>query len=91
MFYSTTASMFMGSGVEFGPNALSEAQWRTQFNIDRNGDIYPTHGAGPVMHYANINQGQPVYQPGIVRLQSKGIDRLCGGNSARQSKCEDQL
>jgi predicted dehydrogenase len=46
-----------GGGVEFGPNALSEAQWRTQFNIDVDGDIYPTHGAGPCMHYANINAG----------------------------------
>lgn len=46
-----------GHGVEYGPNALSEAQWRTQFNIDRNGDIYPTHGAGPCMHYVDINYG----------------------------------
>lgn len=46
-----------GGGVEYGPNAISEAQWRTQFNIDRDGDLYPTHGAGPVMHYANITRG----------------------------------
>ena len=46
-----------GHGVEFGPNALSEAQWRTQYNVDRNADIYPTHGAGPAMHYADINRG----------------------------------
>ena len=48
---------FGGKGPEYGPKAFSEAQWRTQFNIDRNGDIYPTHGAGPVMHYANITRG----------------------------------
>ena len=48
---------FYGHGVEFGPGALSEAQWRTQFNIDRNADIYPTHGAGPIMQFANINRG----------------------------------
>ncbi|MDF3077944.1 MAG: twin-arginine translocation signal protein [Sphingobacteriaceae bacterium] len=46
-----------GGGVEFGPNAYSEAQWRTQYNIDRNADIYPTHGAGPVMNYIDINRG----------------------------------
>lgn len=46
-----------GGGVEFGPNAMSEAQWRTQFNIDRDGDLYPTHGAGPVMQYLDINRG----------------------------------
>jgi len=46
-----------GGGVEFGPGAMSEAQWRTQFNIDRDGDLYPTHGAGPVMNYLDINRG----------------------------------
>lgn len=48
---------YMGNGVEFGPNALSEAQWRTQYNIDRDGDLYPTHGLGPVMPFADINAG----------------------------------
>lgn len=46
-----------GGGVEFGPNAYSEAQWRTQYNITRNADIYPTHGAGPMMNYIDINRG----------------------------------
>jgi predicted dehydrogenase len=46
-----------GHGTEFGPNALSEAQWRTQYNVDRNADIYPTHGAGPAMHYVDITRG----------------------------------
>lgn len=46
-----------GKGVEYGPKAISEAQWRTQFNIDRDGDLYPTHGAGPMMQFANINRG----------------------------------
>lgn len=48
---------YYGGGVEFGPNALSEAQWRTQFNIDVDGDLYPTHGAGPIMQYIDINRG----------------------------------
>ena len=46
-----------GGGVEFGEKGYSEAQWRTQFNIDVNADLYPTHGAGPVMQYININRG----------------------------------
>jgi predicted dehydrogenase len=46
-----------GPGIKYGPEAFSEAQWRTQFNIDRNGDIYPTHGAGPLMNYIDINRG----------------------------------
>ena len=48
---------YYGGGVEFGPKATSEAQWRTQFNIDQDGDLYPTHGAGPIIQYANINKG----------------------------------
>jgi hypothetical protein len=47
-----------GKGVDFGPDAyVGEAQWRTQYNIDQNSDLYPTHGAGPVMQYADINRG----------------------------------
>ncbi|MES2378495.1 MAG: Gfo/Idh/MocA family oxidoreductase [Bacteroidota bacterium] len=50
--------LFNGKGgVEFGTDAYSEAQWRTQFNIDTDGDLYPTHGAGPVMQYIDINRG----------------------------------
>lgn len=48
---------FYGGGAEFGANSIGEAQWRTQYNIERNGDIYPTHGAGPVMNYIDINRG----------------------------------
>jgi len=61
----------IGGGVEFGPNALSEAQWRTQFNIDVDGDIYPTHGAGPVMQYANINKGNRFTN--LVSFSSKAL------------------
>src|SRR5690606_32279352 len=37
-----------GGGVEFGENAISEAKWRTWHSVLRNGDTYPTHGAGPI-------------------------------------------
>ena len=60
-----------GGGVEFGPNAISEAQWRTQFNVDVDGDIYPTHGAGPCMHYANINAGNRFTN--LVTFSSKSL------------------
>ena len=46
-----------GIGTKYGPEAWSEAQWRTQHNIDRNADIYPTHGAGPLLQFNNINKG----------------------------------
>ncbi|MEZ4941083.1 MAG: Gfo/Idh/MocA family oxidoreductase [Saprospiraceae bacterium] len=45
------------SGVEFGENGFSEAKWRTKHSVHRNGDLYPTHGVGPLAMMANINRG----------------------------------
>lgn len=63
-----------GHGVEFGPNALSEAQWRTQFNVERNADIYPTHGAGPAMHYIDITRGNRFTNLVSFSSKSRGLD-----------------
>jgi predicted dehydrogenase len=46
-----------GGGVEFGEKAFSEAQWRTQHSVMRNGDLYPTHGIGPIAMMTDINRG----------------------------------
>ena len=61
-------------GVQYGKNASSEAQWRTQFNIDLNGDIYPTHGAGPVMQYADINRGNRFTNLVSFASKSRGLN-----------------
>jgi predicted dehydrogenase len=44
-------------GVEFGEKGFSEAHWRTEHSIHRNGDLYPTHGIGPIAQYIDINHG----------------------------------
>jgi predicted dehydrogenase len=46
-----------GNGVEFGEKGYSEAHWRTEHSVHRNGDLYPTHGVGPIANYININRG----------------------------------
>ncbi|MFZ9503091.1 MAG: Gfo/Idh/MocA family protein [Cyclobacteriaceae bacterium] len=46
-----------GKGVEFGEKGFSEAQWRTHHSVNRNGDLYPTHGIGPVAMMLDINRG----------------------------------
>jgi predicted dehydrogenase len=46
-----------GGGVEFGEKGFSEAQWRTQHSLMRNGDLYPTHGIGPIAMMIDINRG----------------------------------
>ncbi|HWR54502.1 MAG TPA: Gfo/Idh/MocA family oxidoreductase [Bryobacteraceae bacterium] len=34
-----------------------EALWRRFEHLNRNGNLYPTHGLGPVANYMNINRG----------------------------------
>ena len=46
-----------GKGVEFGDKGISESKWRTQHSLLRNGDVYPTHGVGPIATMCNINRG----------------------------------
>jgi predicted dehydrogenase len=60
-----------GGGVEFGPKAISEARWRTQHSVDRNGDLYPTHGLGPVAEMININRGNQFLY--LTSMASKGL------------------
>jgi hypothetical protein len=31
--------------------------WRTAHYAKRNGNLYPTHGLGPICHYMNVNRG----------------------------------
>src|SRR5262249_52365248 len=35
----------------------SEGLWRRFWHSRRNGNLYPTHGLGPVAHYMGINRG----------------------------------
>jgi hypothetical protein len=60
-----------GGGVEFGEKGFSEAKWRTQHSIDRNGDLYPTHVLGPVAEMININRGNQFLY--LTSMASKGV------------------
>jgi Oxidoreductase family, NAD-binding Rossmann fold len=62
-----------GKGVEFGAKGISEAQWRTQHSIDRNGDVYPTHGLGPVAEMIDINRGNRFLYLTSIASKSRGL------------------
>ena len=62
-----------GGGVEFGEKGFSEAKWRTQHSIDRNGDLYPTHGLGPVAEMLNINRGNQFAYLTSMATPSQGL------------------
>jgi len=64
-----------GGGVEFGENAYSEAKWRTSHSVYRNGDLYPTHGIGPIGVYANINRGNRFVSLTSTASKSRGLHR----------------
>jgi len=46
-----------GKDAEFGKKGISEAKWRTEHSVKRNGDVYPTHGLGPIAMMADIHRG----------------------------------
>ena len=62
-----------GGGVEFGENAYSEARWRTLHSVKRNGDLYPTHGIGPVAEYVNINRGNRFMKLTSTASKTRGL------------------
>jgi len=62
-----------GGGVEFGEKGYSEAKWRTQHSVDRNGDLYPTHGLGPVSSMLDINRGNRMVHLTSTATQSRGL------------------
>jgi predicted dehydrogenase len=61
------------SGVEFGEKGYSEAKWRTKHSVYRNGELYPTHGIGPVAMYANINRGNRFTHLVSMSSKSRGL------------------
>lgn len=62
-----------GGGVEFGEKGFHEAKWRTKHSVARNGDLYPTHGVGPVAMYANINRGNRFTYLSSTASKARGL------------------
>jgi predicted dehydrogenase len=63
------------SGVEFGQHAYSEAQWRTEHNKNRNGELYPTHGLGPVAVMMDINKGNRLTKLSSIATKARGLHK----------------
>ncbi|MCL4115868.1 UNVERIFIED_CONTAM: hypothetical protein GTU68_035714 [Idotea baltica] len=81
-------------GVEFGPGANSEASWRTQHSILRNGDIYPTHGLGPVASMLDINHGNRMLYLTSTATKARGLHNYIvknGGEDHPNAKVKFKL
>lgn len=64
-----------GKGVEFGDNGISESKWRTNHSVRRNGELYPTHGLGPVAMMTDINRGNRLLSLTSIATKSRGLHK----------------
>lgn len=70
-----------GPGVGFGKDGgFSEAKWRTDHYVNRNGELYPTHGLGPVATMIDINRGNRLTALSSVSTKSRGLHRFIVNN-----------
>ena len=70
-------------GVEFGESGRSESKWRTQHSIKRDGDLYPTHGIGPVGNWLDINRGNRFVSLTSTSTKARGLHDYVVANSGR--------
>lgn len=85
-----------GQGVEFGETGFSESKWRTNHSVYRDGDLYPTHGIGPVAMYTNINRGNRFMHLTSTSSKARGLhnyvaDHPKGGMDHPNAKVEFKL
>jgi len=82
------------SGVEFGEKGFSEAAWRTAHSVHRNGDLYPTHGIGPIAEMININYGNRFVALSSFASKARGLHNYIvekGGATHPNAKVEFKL
>jgi hypothetical protein len=87
---------FYGNGVEFGEKGYSEARWRTTHSVYRNGDLYPTHGVGPVGLFVNNNRGNRMEYLTSMASKPRGLHQYIlkhpkGGESHPNAKIQFRL
>lgn len=84
-----------GKGAEFGhQDGYSESRWRTDHSVHRNGDLYPTHGIGPIAHYTNINRGNRFLTLSSFSTKARGLHNYItqtGGANHKNAKVKFRL
>lgn len=83
-----------GGGVEFNEKGFSEAKWRTNHSVHRNGELYPTHGIGPVAQCININRGNRFLKINSFATKARGLHKYIvdkGGESHPNAKVNFRL
>ena len=60
-------------GLAYGEDSVGEARWRTEHSVHRNGDLYPTHGLGPVGVMLDQNRGNRLATISSVATKSRSL------------------
>jgi len=71
--------------LKIGKEAHSEAQWRGLHSVRRNGDLYPTHGLGPIGTYLDINRGNRFLTLSAMATKSRGLHDFVNDHAAKDS------
>ena len=58
-------------------SGTGESLWRPQHSVQRNGNLYPTHGLGPVSQCMDINRGDRFDYLVSVSSKSMGLNLYC--------------
>jgi len=64
-----------GRPLKFGHDAYAEAQWRGLHSLRRNGDLYPTHGIGPVAKILDIHNGNRFTSLSAFATKARGLKK----------------
>lgn len=64
-----------GRPLKFGHEAYAEAQWRGLHSLRRNGDLYPTHGIGPVAKVLDIHNGNRFTSLSSFATRARGLKK----------------
>lgn len=83
-----------GGGAEFGAKGWSEARWRTQHAVRRNGDLYPSHGIGPCAMYLGIHRGNRFTHINSFASKARGLHPYVvaqGGSAHANARVEFKL
>jgi hypothetical protein len=78
-------------GAEFGAKGWSEARWRTGHSVNRNGDLYPSHGIGPAAMWLNIHRGNRFTRLSSFATKASGLKQYAaevGGKDHPSAKTE---
>ncbi len=62
-----------------------ENRWRVAHSIRRNGDLYPTHGLGPVAQWLNVNRGNRFDYLVSMASNGRGLNRWAAEHIGAES------